>query len=82
MREDEDQHEIERDEDGGTGLEKTDEDRTSGSISWTVYQDYIRAGMSPYTAGVAAVFVVLVQGCFSYIYLDCYYFYNSNAQVY
>ena len=81
MREDKDKHEAERDEDSGTGLERTDEDPTSGSISWTVYQDYIRAGMSPYTAVVAAVFVVLVQGCFSHIYLD-YYFYNSNAQVY
>ncbi|XP_015763404.1 PREDICTED: multidrug resistance-associated protein 4-like [Acropora digitifera] len=82
VREDKDKHEIERDEDGGTGLEKADEDRTSGSISWTVFQDYIRAGMSAYTAGVAAVFVVLVQGCFLHLYLDCFYFCNSNAQVY
>ena len=72
VRADKDKHEFEQDEDGGTGLEKADEDRTSGSISWTVYQDYIRAGISPYTAGVAAVFVVLVQGCFSHIYLDCF----------
>ena len=82
VREDKDKHETERYEDGGTGLEKADEDRTSGSISWTVYQDYIRAGMSPYTAGVAAVFVVLVQGCFLHLYLDCFYFYNGNGQVY
>ena len=62
VREDEDKHEIEQDEDGGTGLEKADEDCTSGSISWTVYKDYIRAGMSASTVGVATVFVVLVQG--------------------
>ena len=72
VREDEDNNDIELDEDGGTGLEKADEDRTSGSISWTVYEDYIRPGMSPYTAGVAAVFVALVQGCFSHPYLDCF----------
>ena len=82
VREDKEKHETERYEDGGTGLEKADEDRTSGSISWTVYQDYIRGGMSPYTAGVAAVFVVLVQGCFLHLYLDCFYFYNGNGQVY
>ena len=72
VREDKDKHEIERDEDGGTGLEKADEDRTSGSISWTVFKDYIRAGMPPYSVGVAAVFVVLVQGCFLHLYIDCF----------
>ena len=72
VRDDKEKHKFERDEDCGTGLEKAEEDRTSGSISWTVYQDYIRAGISPYTAGVAAVFAVLVQGCFSHIYLDCF----------
>ena len=72
VREDKDKHEIERDEDSGTGLEKAEEDRTSGSISWTVFQDYIRAGMSPYTAGLAAVFFVLVQGCFLHLCIDCF----------
>ena len=74
VREDEDKHEIERDEDGGTGLQKADEDCTSGSISWTVYKDYIRAGMSACTAGVAIAFIVLLQGGLSEIYLACFYF--------
>ena len=46
------------------GLENADEDLLAGSISWAIYWNYIRAGMSALTAGTMTMFFVLVQGIF------------------
>ncbi|XP_068762329.1 ATP-binding cassette sub-family C member 4-like [Montipora capricornis] len=54
-------HETERWEDV-TGLENAEEDLLAGSISWAIYWNYIRAGMSALTAGAMIMFFVLVQG--------------------
>ena len=56
-------HETERCEDT-ISLENSEEDRLDGSISWTIYWNYMRAGMSSPTIGVMIMLFVLVQGIF------------------
>ncbi|XP_068761708.1 ATP-binding cassette sub-family C member 4-like [Montipora capricornis] len=54
-------HDTERWEDA-IGLKKADEDRLSGSISPTIYWNYVRAAMSSAAIGIMIMFFVVVQG--------------------
>ena len=54
-------HDTERWEDA-ISLNKADEDLLAGSISPTVYWNYVRAGMSSAAIGIMIMFFVVVQG--------------------
>ena len=49
-------------EEGVSGLEIEEEDRMTGSVSWSLYWKYFRAGLSSLILIILAVFFVLVQG--------------------
>ena len=49
-------------EEGVSGLEIEEEDRMTGSVSWSLYWKYFRAGLSSLILIIFAVFFVLVQG--------------------
>ncbi|KAL9954317.1 hypothetical protein ACROYT_G041838 [Oculina patagonica] len=43
-------------------LKTTEEDRSIGSVSWTLYLDYIRAGIRTASAVALVIFFLIVQG--------------------
>ena len=67
-----DSHSIQNNirEEGMTGLEIEEEDRMTGSVSWSLYWNYFRAGLSSFSLIILAVFFVFVQGKSDRVRLD------------